>query len=380
MVIHRIFGTVLLAASSTVFAQSECVELASVLMQEMTRNVDSFSRENVSSVKFCSAKYSLATTAEKADIEAGYKDIFKVKGGKDTSQLAQNQESMCHGKYGFEFIKSLKIRETRGMPESSAEIVKACIVQRAVRVTRISYAYPVLSFTVTNGEKVEASIRGWVASPRSLLKEECTVSNYSGKIWKTVKPTNSVEFACTLQGSYNPSEKQTSYGGGFITVDVPDSNLQSIPVPGVKFPVMSQTEQALRLQIEALQTKELEVRKELEIERAKVVASDTKGADDLKNLKASHNTWVAALPSHIHVFTVGLETEFFHQLPGSPRYYRLEDKVPGACNPNWGASARAYADSLCGGSGTGLVESTSTHGGFNNPCGHSIAIAFCKGP
>jgi hypothetical protein len=338
-----------------------------VLAQECSRVADAIGRESVKSLQasdslsmkkydFCRFDYSKSNRDQQLQVEASY-GVLSGKAGASSAELNEQQSKVCQGSFGLDFLKTLNTFDSSTVSRVGAAVVSSCLQQRSVRITDIAYAYPAMTFTVSNGTSSEVRIRDVAANPASLI-ESCDVKNTSGTFRKYLLPNNNAVVVCTLKELKKTGDNsQIAYGGGVITVDVPDSDMPPLPVPLVKTPELSATETRLRAQL-------AEAEKEMATLRQSV-GNEQRGKQEAeKALQAANDTtaaWKQNALNRVTVATVG-----YGAIPGT---------VNIAC-PDWGKNLYDHAALTCGGAANAVVRVVDNHGG--GACGLSVATILCK--
>ena len=150
---------------------------------------------------------------------------------------------------------------------------------------------------------------------------------------------------------------QVAYGGGVITVDVPDSDMPPLPVPLVKTPELSATETRLKAQL-------AEAEREMAALRQSVGNEQRQRQEAEKAVQAANDAavaWKQGAIGRVTIATVG------YGLPGT---------VALSCTPDWSKNLNDQAALTCGGAANAVVRVIDNRGG--GPCGLTVAAFLCK--
>lgn len=365
-----VFVTGLSVSVAGIAHADECTDLGIAVGREVVKTYGNLNKMSVTTFEFCKSDYSKSSTEEQKSIEASYKVLTgKVAVSKNDIQEKQSQE--CKGSFGLDLLSQQTSGESHTWSVHAKDVMQACFDNEAVRVASAKYAGRTVEFSVRNKTAQRVALRGHVVNPKDMAI--CDITNQgSGTLGGAyIDAHKAVTVTCTLKGRHEPGtdKAQTTYGGGFITLDVPGSTLRGLPVPEMRDPVVSETLRAVTVELGAAKSEAKVLRDELAGTVLKLKAAEELTAKLRTAMEESQNSAIQRL----HVVTIGWPPP----VPNSPRFHRLEDNGV-ACVGNWGPAAVEFADRVCGKGNFAWDGLTRVHGIGN--CGLNVNAFICKTP
>lgn len=334
----------------------ECGRVADAIGRESVKSLQASDALSMKKYDFCRFDYSKSSRDQQLQVEASY-TALSGKVAASNAEVLEQQSKVCQGNFALDFLKTLNTLDSSTVSRVGAAVVSSCLQQRSVRITDIAYAYPAMTFTVSNGTSSEVRIRDIAANPASLI-ESCDVKNTSGTFGKYLLPNNNAVVVCTLKELKKTGDNsQIAFGGGVISVDVPDSDMPPLPVPLVKTPEMSATETKLKTQL-------AEAEREMATLRRSVAEEQRRKQEAERAVQAANDalaTWKQSALDRVTVATVG--------------YGDIQGAIHPSC-PNWGKDLYDRAALTCGGAANAVVRVIDNRNG--GACGLTVAAFLCK--
>jgi hypothetical protein len=250
------YAMVLMSALPLQVGAQECVDLARVMSREVQKSASQNQIDIVKKASFCSSKYELASSDQRAQIQASY-ELFSGGASGSSQQISEKQEQECGGQYGSYWASQINSDEVNRVSTVGADVVRACLQQQSFRLHSLEIQGDGIVASFTNGAASPATINSIAVVPEEVATCSASydgpaVNNISGFHGQQLKENHELSLHCTRKFQIEGNVKH--YPGGIIAVSTQQLTASVPLVEYAQPPITATAAEAINTEINSLKT------------------------------------------------------------------------------------------------------------------------------
>jgi hypothetical protein len=126
------------------YCLADCGDILRYINYNTVYQFNQLTTDQINEVSFCSEQYKDDQSAKSVQIQAAY-ELFSGHAAASATDIHQEQDKACGGKYGKDFLASLNIQQTQVVSDEAISALKSCYDASAFHLTRLTALGPTFS-------------------------------------------------------------------------------------------------------------------------------------------------------------------------------------------------------------------------------------------